>query len=51
MMQERALLQGAQQRGLGGSGLEQLGRTQQRMAVGQNLNQLSQQYGDQTQQF
>lgn len=51
MMQERALLQGAQQRGLGGSGLEQLSRTQQRMAVGQNLNQLSQQYGDQTQQF
>jgi hypothetical protein len=49
--QDRALLQGAQQRGLGGSGLEQLGRTQQRIGLGQNLNQLSQQYGDQLQSF
>jgi hypothetical protein len=49
--QDRALLQGAQQRGLGGSGLEQLGRTQQRIGLGQNLNQLSQQYGNQLQSF
>jgi hypothetical protein len=49
--QDRQLLQASQQRGLGASGLEQLGRTQQRMAMGQNLNQLSQQYGDRLQGF
>jgi hypothetical protein len=42
-MQQRALMQGAQSRGLGGSGLEQLGRTQARMSTGQQLNQLAQQ--------
>jgi len=50
-MQQRALMQGAQARGLGGSGLEQLGRTQARMQTGQQLNQLSQQYGDQLQGY
>jgi hypothetical protein len=50
-MQQRALTQGAQARGLGGSGLEQLGRTQARMQTGQQLNQLSQQYGDQLQGY
>ena len=50
-MQQRALMQGAQSRGLGGSGLEQLGRTQARMQTGQQLNQLSQQYGDQLQGY
>jgi hypothetical protein len=42
-MQQRALMQGAQARGLGGSGLEQLSKTQARMSTGQNLNQLAQQ--------
>ena len=51
MVQDRQLLQAAEQRGLGGSGLEQLGRTQQRMATGENINQLSQQYGDQLQGY
>jgi len=51
MVQDRQLLQAAEQRGLGGSGLEQLGRTQQRMAMGENINQLSQQYGDQLQGY
>jgi hypothetical protein len=50
-MQQRSLIQGAQARGLGGSGLEQLGRTQARMQTGQQLNQLSQQYGDQLQGY
>jgi hypothetical protein len=50
-MQQRALTQGAQARGLGGSGLEQLGRTQARMQTGQQLNQLSQNYGDQLQGY
>jgi hypothetical protein len=51
MVQDRQLLQASQQRGLGASGLEQLGRTQQRMAMGENINQLSQQYGDQLQGY
>jgi hypothetical protein len=42
-MQQRQLVQGAQSRGLGGSGIEQLARTQQRMGTGQNINQLAQQ--------
>jgi hypothetical protein len=42
-MQQRQLMQGAQSRGLGGSGIEQLARTQQRMGTGQNINQLAQQ--------
>jgi hypothetical protein len=41
--QQRALTQGAQSRGLGGSGIEQLARTQQRMGTGRNINQLAQQ--------
>jgi hypothetical protein len=42
-MQENALRQSAASRGLGGSGLEQLGLVQQRMATGKQLNQLVQQ--------
>jgi hypothetical protein len=41
--QERALLAGAAARGVGGSGLEQLARVQQRMATGKGINQLAQQ--------
>jgi len=41
--QERQLLQAASQRGLGGSGVEQLAQTQQRISAGQNINQLTQQ--------
>jgi hypothetical protein len=40
---ERQLLESAAQRGLGASGLEQLNKTQQRVATGQQLNQLAQQ--------
>lgn len=42
-LQQRALMQGAAARGLGGSGVEQLARTQARMQTGQNVNQLAQQ--------
>jgi hypothetical protein len=42
-MQQRQLTQGAQQRGLGGSGIEQLAQTQSRMQTGQNVNQLVEQ--------
>jgi hypothetical protein len=41
--QERQLLQAASQRGLGGSGIEQLAQTQQRIGAGQQINQLVQQ--------
>ena len=41
--QERQLLQAASQRGLGGSGIEQLAQTQQRIGSGQQINQLVQQ--------
>jgi hypothetical protein len=41
--QERQLLQAASQRGLGGSGIEQLAQTQQRIGSGQQINQLIQQ--------
>ena len=39
---DRALLQGAEQRGLGGSGIEQLAKTQQRMQTGQQISGLTQ---------
>jgi hypothetical protein len=42
-LQQRQLLEGAQQRGLGGSGVEQLAKTQARMGTGRNINQLVQQ--------
>lgn len=41
--QERALLQGAAARGLGGSGLQQLAQVQQRMASGRQISSLAQQ--------
>jgi hypothetical protein len=40
---ERQLLEAASQRGLGGSGIEQLAKTQQRIGTGQNINKLVQQ--------
>jgi hypothetical protein len=39
---DRGLLQSAQQRGLGGSGIEQLAKTQQRMQTGQQISGLTQ---------
>jgi hypothetical protein len=39
---DRALLQGAQQRGLGGSGIERLAQTQQRIQTGQQISGLTQ---------
>jgi hypothetical protein len=39
---QRQLMQGAQSRGLGGSGLEQLAQTQSRMATGQQISSLAQ---------
>jgi hypothetical protein len=48
---ERQLLEAASQRGLGGSGLEQLSRVQQRTVVGQQINQLAQQTGLQREQL
>ena len=39
---QRQLMQGAQSRGLGGSGLEQLAQTQSRMATGQQISSLTQ---------
>lgn len=41
--QERGLLAGAAARGVGGSGLQQLARVQQRMATGKGISQLAQQ--------
>jgi len=40
-MNQRALTQGAASRGLGGSGLEQLARTQQRMQTGKQISGLT----------
>jgi DNA-binding phage protein len=48
---ERQLLEAAQQRGLGGSGIEQLAGVQQRTATGQQINQLAQQSGVQREQL
>ena len=48
---ERQLLEAASQRGLGGSGLEQLSKVQQRTVVGQQINQLAQQTGLQREQL
>jgi len=48
---ERQLLEAASQRGLGGSGIEQLSRVQQRAVVGQQINQLAQQTGLQREQL
>jgi DNA-binding phage protein len=48
---ERQLLEAASQRGLGGSGLEQLSKVQQRAVVGQQINQLAQQTGLQREQL
>jgi DNA-binding phage protein len=48
---ERQLLEAASQRGLGGSGLEQLSQVQQRAVVGQQINQLAQQTGLQREQL
>jgi hypothetical protein len=42
-LRQRQIMQGAQSRGLGGSGIEQLAQTQGRMQTGQNVNQLVQQ--------
>lgn len=42
-LRQRQIMQGAQARGLGASGIEQLAQTQARMQTGQNVNQLVQQ--------
>jgi hypothetical protein len=47
---DRALLQGASQRGLGGSGIEQLAKTQQRMQTGQQISGLTQEQASRNQQ-
>jgi hypothetical protein len=47
---DRALLQGAQQRGLGGSGIERLAQTQQRIQTGQQISGLTQDQTNKNQQ-
>lgn len=47
---DRALLQGAEQRGLGGSGIEQLAKTQQRIQTGQQISGLTQDQASRNQQ-
>jgi hypothetical protein len=47
---DRALLQGAEQRGLGGSGIERLAQTQQRMQTGRQISGLTQDQATKNQQ-